>query len=577
MEENTKDLQDYLVALRKHKSGILTIAIAIVVISSAVAFLLPSTYKSSATILIEQQEIPPDLVQSTVTSYAAERIQTIQARVMSRTNLLQLVDKFELYPDVRKRETSEEIVARMREDFSLDLISAEVVDPRTGRPSVATIAFSLSFKGESPAKVQRVANEMTSLFLNENLRSRTQKAEETSVFLTTETERLGSQISELEQKLAKFKQENADMLPELQQLNMQMLQRAENDVAESESRLGSLAERKFYLQNQLALIDPGSTDSNSPGARLKYLESAYASAKSRYSDDHPDVQNLKSEIDSLRNVVGASGKSDLVAQQLGELRTELAQKRQKYTPDHPDVIALESRIRQLSDELKNAKSVPENDYYSANPDNPLYLSTRTQLASVDSDIKVTKQQLEKLKIKALLMEEKLLKAPQVERVYLTLQRDYENAITRYRETKAKQMKADVAKQLESESKGERFTLIDPAALPEKPISPNRPAILFLGFVLAMGGGIGFAFVADIISGAVRGVKSVQGLLGVAPLAVIPYQVNTAEIEKKSTVRKRTILLAILTVITAVLIIHVLISPLDVLWFRVLRKVEHMFF
>ena len=135
VEEQTKELQDYLIAIRKRKTGILTIAVTVLVISAAVAFLLPPVYKSSATILIEQQDIPQELVMSTVTSYAAERIQSIEARVMSRSNLMEIVEKHNLYEDERKLETTEQIIERMQEDVSLDILSAEVVDPRTGRPS----------------------------------------------------------------------------------------------------------------------------------------------------------------------------------------------------------------------------------------------------------------------------------------------------------------------------------------------------------------------------------------------------------------------------------------------------------
>ena len=163
------------------------------------------------------------------------------------------------------------------------------------------------------------------------------------------------------------------------------------------------------------------------------------------------------------------------------------------------------------------------------------------------------------------MEANMLKAPLVEREYRALTRDYENAVRQYQETKAKQVRADTAKQLESEKKGERFVLIDPPALPEEPISPNRPAILFLGFVFSLGSGIGFAFVADAIGGAVRGARQIQVSLGVTPLAVIPYQMNLADIRKKKIIRKRTVI--------GILLIHFLISPLDVLWFRILRKFE----
>ena len=158
MEEQEKNIQDYIIGIRKRKTAIFAIFFVVLSITASVAYLLPAVYKSGSTILIEQQDIPSELVMSTVTSYASERIQTIQARIMTRTNLMRIIDKFELYENELKVETKEEVLARMRKDVSLDVISADVVDPRTGRPSTATIAFTLSFNGESPQKVQRVAN-----------------------------------------------------------------------------------------------------------------------------------------------------------------------------------------------------------------------------------------------------------------------------------------------------------------------------------------------------------------------------------------------------------------------------------
>ena len=86
-QEQDKNIQDYIIAVRKRKTAIISIFFVILFIAILVAFLLPPRYKSSSTILIEQQEIPQELVMSTVTSYAAERIQIIQARVMTRSNL----------------------------------------------------------------------------------------------------------------------------------------------------------------------------------------------------------------------------------------------------------------------------------------------------------------------------------------------------------------------------------------------------------------------------------------------------------------------------------------------------------
>lgn len=573
MEEQEKDIQDYIVAVRKRKTAIFSIFIVILLLTTSVAFLLPAIYKSSSTILIEQQEIPQELVMSTVTSYAAERIQTIQARVMSRTNLLKIIDKFELYQDARKFETTEEIIERMHEDVSLDIISADVVDPRTGRPSSATIAFTLAFKGESPSTVQRVANELTTLYLNENLTSRAEKASETSVFFKEATDRLSKQIDDLETSLAIFKQENADALPELQSLNLSVLQRKETELTSIDTTLRTLDEKRFYLTGQLAQVDPGNPAVPGSADRLKALQAEYASVKSKYSSEHPDVIRLRSEIESLESDVGESSDADAVAEQLQLLNGELAQKKQKYTVDHPDIVGLQEKIKALSDELNTVKDKPVDNYYNAQPDNPLYITIQSQLAGITSESKSLRIQRAEVLEKINEIEKSLYSAPQVEREYLTLKRDYENAVTRYQETKAKQMQADVAKQLESESKGEKFTLIDPAALPEKPVSPNRPAIIFLGFILALGSSLGFAIVADVISGTVRGARSIQRALGALPLSVIPYEMNLQDRVKTKRVKKRVVILFIAVIVFVLLFIHFVVSPLDVLWFRGLRKID----
>ena len=572
-EEQAKDIQDYVVAIRKRKTAIFSIITVILFLTVSISFLLPAVYQSESTILIEQQEIPSELVMSTVTSYAAERIQTIQARVMTRTNLLRIIDKFELYESERRFETNEEIIARIQDDVSLDVISAEVVDPRTGRPSSATIALSLSYKGESPEKVQRVTNELTSLYLNENLSSRTQKATDTSEFFKEETDRLGKLIDELESKVAIFKQQHSKSLPELQRLNLEIMQRKESEITSLDSRLRVLDEKRFYLNGQLAQIEPGNP--NVPGSveRLKALQSEFASIKSKYSDEHPDVLRLKNEIASLEAETGKTDGTDAIANELKVLNGELAQKRRKYTAEHPDIVALESKIDRLNTELNRVKNLPQQSYHLQQPDNPIYITIMSQLAGVESEMESIKDQRVRVQEKISELEKSLYEAPQVEREYLILKRDYENAVSRYQETKAKQMHADVAKQLESESKGERFTLIDPAVLPEEPISPNRPAIVFLGFVLALGCGFGFAIVADAISGSVRGARGVQRLLGSLPLSVIPYEMNLQDKAKTKRIKKRIVILFVLVILFALLFIHFVVSPLDVLWFRFLRKID----
>ena len=573
--EQTLDLGDYLAAFRRRRGMIVLIAGTVFILGLIAAFVWPPTYASSATILIEEQEIPSELVQSTVTSYASERIQVISQRVMTRSNLLGIMDKYGLYQKERQRETTEEVLADMRDDIKLDMINADVMDPRTGRPTAATIAFTVGFEGKDPQLVQKVANEITTLYLNENLRTRTEKAEETTSFLTEESKRLGAEISRLETALAEFKEKNANELPELKDLNTQVLDRTERDISDIDTQIRTLEERKIYLEGQLAILDPYGSSGQvlSPAARLQQLRTEYIAYASRYSPNHPDVISRKREIEALEKETGIVENTSEKRARLDALQKELVVAEKTYTDEHPDVKSLKRQIASLEEELRNPPPATTTKPAPATPDNPAYISLKAQAEAADSEIRSLKIKRSQLSDKLTEYEQRLEQTPQVEREYRGLVRDFENSTQRYQEIKSKQMTAEVAQAMEKERKGEKFTLIDPPILPEKPISPNRPAIIFLSLVLALGAGIGSAAAAESMDSAVRGAKGVISILNTAPLAVIPYLASDADIDRE---RKRRWLIiggVIAGIIVVLLLINFLYSPLDVLWFRGLRKMD----
>lgn len=580
MEEQTKDLRDYLGAFRRRRGSIFVIAAIILAVSVLAAMLWPPTYRSAATILIEEQEVPPDLVRSTITSYAVQRIQQINARVMTRANLMQVIEKYDLYKSKRRYETTEEILERMREDIKLDTLSADVIDPRSGRPMPATIAFTLAFEGEAPEVTQKVANELTTLYLNENLRNRTEKATETFSFLSAEAEKLGRYIAELETQLASFKEKNVDRLPELTQLNMQLIERTERELFDSENQLSSLDDRKFYLEGQLAQINPmtqmmGESGERilDPVTRLKMLRSEYASASSKYSPDHPDVVRLRREIEGLEKQTGTVDSSSEQAKELAKLRTELEEARKKYSVEHPDVIRLTKAVTSMEELLKQRPPIPETAVAREKPENPAYITLQAQIEGIKSQMTALSGQRDSLKLKLQDYEKRVQQSPEVERKYLMLKRDYENSVKRYQDIKAKQMEAEVGQQLEKERKGERFSLIDPPALPEEPVKPNRPAIIILGFLLSLGGGLGFAAVAENVDSSVRGVRRATELFNMPPLSVIPYIRNSEDLARDEKRKKIAIAAIAGSFVLVVLLAHFLWTPLDVLWFKGLRKVD----
>ena len=311
----------------------------------------------------------------------------------------------------------------------------------------------------------------------------------------------------------------------------------------------------------------------SPGARLDALRTEYISLSSRYSPDHPDVTRVKREIQALEIDTGNYASPEGQRAQLERLRQELATAKQTYTAEHPNVKSLNRQIAALEEAINNPTNMARQAPASVDADNPAYVNIQTQLAAANSEISSLRARRAKTEEKIADYEERLLLTPKIEQEYRMIVRELEQTSAQYQATKATQMTAEVGQEMEKERKGEKFTLIDPAVLPEEPISPNRPAIIFLSLVLALGAGVGSAAVAESMSEAVRGAKGVTALLNTAPLAVIPYLPNEADTSSQK--KKKGILLfsVIAGIIILLLLVHFLFSPLDVLWFRGLRKVD----
>ncbi|MHB8453973.1 MAG: GumC family protein [Acidiferrobacterales bacterium] len=578
--EPTKDLRDYVDALRRRRKGIAIVTGALFLASVLVAFLLPPVYRSTATILIQEQEIPQNMIRSTITSYAWQRIQTISQQVMTRANLLDLVNKYNLYPDKRRSETNDEIVRRMQNDIRLEAINADVIDPQTGQPRPATIAFKLSYDGETPTIAQKVANELMTLYLNENLKTRAEQATGTYDFLSNQARKLKEHIADLEAKMAAFKEKNLNSLPDVQQLNMQLMDRSETDLLDTNNQIRSLEERKTFLEGQLAQIDPNSpmTDSNGnrildPVSQLKVLKTQYATALAEYSPDYPDVVELRREIAGLEKQVGpVSGEQDQ-AKEATRLRTELAAARKKYSDDYPDVVRLKNELAALETQMKQKPTTPEAAIAAEKPENPAYITLNAQLEGVNADMQAMVKKREQLNAKVANYEKWLANTPQVEREYRDLARDYQNSQRQYESLKGKQMDAQVGQQMEKDSMGERFSPIDPPDLPQKPVKPNRLAIVILGLFLSVGGGLGYAAVAENIDKSVHDTRGIAAIIGAAPLSIIPYIENSVDLARREKTKRLAITSALAGLIVAVLLVQFFWIPWDVLWFKGLRVVS----
>jgi polysaccharide chain length determinant protein (PEP-CTERM system associated) len=518
MEMEVKTAQDFLDILKRRRWSIIAPAGAVFFLAAIVAFCWPPVYRSTATILIEEQEVPREYVNTAVTTYADQRLQTLNQRIMGTTKLLEIINKFRLYDDLKSKWTTEEIIDKMRKDIKFNTVSADVIDPRSGQPRPATIAFTVSYKGKNPALVQQVASELTSLYLEENLKDREEQSQGTSKFLEEEMKTVQSQLAGFDAQIKTYKQGHINALPELTQLNLQSVDTLEREIISLSYQLRTLKEKESDIQTQLSTIptDAGNQDKT----RLSELRVKLGEMKTRLTDEHPDVIKTKSEIAELVKQLRASGR----------------------------------------------------DSADNKPDNPAYITLSSQLAGIQSEIESAKRQIETLSRKRDDYKRRISASPAVEEGYKNLQLQRNNLQLKYDDLSKKFMEAKVSNGMEKEQKGERFTLIDAARLPEKPISPNIPAILLIGLVLGLGSGVGVAALNEQGDQTARTPEMLARITSFPVLASIPEIITWEDIARQKVKRKRAIICIILILVISPVLFHFLVMDLDIFWAKAMRKV-----
>jgi len=517
-QDKTITFKDLVAIVRRRRWALIVPALIVFLLSVVIVLVWEPVYRSTSTILIEEQEIPREYVMATVTSYAEQRLQSINQRIMSSARLLEIIKRFNLYADKRNRFTTEEIVENMRKkDIKFGTITADIVDRRTGVAKPATIAFSLSYEGKNPQVVQQVANVLASLYLEENIRVVEQQTTSTTKFLEEEMKTVQANLVELEKRIAFYKEKNPRSLPELLQYNLQTLDWTDRNFEQYNDQLRTLREKESYLQSQLASIVP-------------------------------DSENQDKDL-------------------LKELRAKLVSLVSKYSYEYPDVIKTTAEIAELE---KRINSTESQTAAPKKPDNPAYVALKAQLASTQSEISSVKRQIEDAERKRNDYRRRLEMSPRVEEGYKNLMVERNNTQLKYDDLMKKFMEARVAHGLEKGQMGERFTLIDPARLPEKPVIPNRPAVLLIGFFLGIGAGVGTVSLQEMTDKSARTSEDLAKAFLFPVLAEIP-EIITLKDERQR--RRRLKIIAgttVLSLVIVVLVLHFFVMDLDVLWARLTR-------
>lgn len=504
-------LEDLLIILKRRFLYFIIPVMALAPIGILTVMLLPSKYTAQGTILVESQQIPTDFVRSTINAYAQERIRTIQQRVMTRNTLLEVADDHNLFPRHLGLSESER-VQLMRRALRVSLIRAD--SGRRGRGD-GTIAFTVSYTDRDARKAFLVANKIMTLFLDEDLRVRTAGASNTTEFFEREAERLRRELSLAEERVSRYKAENSDALPEHLDIHLNMLERARSDLNTANSSIIQLEEEKRFLETQLISGGRGNNDLNRELARL---ETDLSRLRATYRDNYPGIIAKQEEIAALKRQMAPGDEIKRLRNRLAEAESRLNAAERAPTPD-PELISeaekgVETARLALSDRISEETRRGATDLGG--------VQLEGRLAVIGNRTRMLTKQTEETQSLIEDLEQRVARTPEVERGLSALTRDNENMFREYQEVLAKQQDAQLAESLEENQQAEKFSILEPALRPDSPSSPDRPKLIVLALMVALGAGGAAALGVEFMMSTIRGRHHLESLIQDHPIAVIPY-------------------------------------------------------
>jgi succinoglycan biosynthesis transport protein ExoP len=431
--------------LWKHRWRVAVVIVVGSIIASVIVHRLPAVYRAEAVLLVDSQKIPERYVASTVSTDVQERLATISQQILSTTLLLKIINDFGLYKEERTQLTQEEVVALMRKDISITLETGVAKD----RPG----AFRVGYEGQNPTQVTDVANQLANLFINENLQSRERQAKGTADFIDSQLQDAKKTLDGLEVQISQYKLAHNGDLPEQQAALTGTLSRLQVELQGNQDAINRAEQSKVILQGNLDVAQANIAEAAS-GADAS-LPSGKLGTANPTAAPKADSEYLQKQYDAMS---------------------------QKYEAKYPAMIALKRQIeKQRLAEEREQKRIE---------------NIKQQIALVDHEIAQHNAARERTLRSIAEYQGRTERLPIREQEMAALTRDYEMSKANYKSLLDKKLAAGMATDMEARQQGERFTLLDPAMVPEKPFKPNRPKFYAMGFALSLALALGIAIVSE---------------------------------------------------------------------------------
>lgn len=425
--------EDYLAILKKRWWILAIPAIVFPVLAYAASYLVQPQYVSQTLVLVEQQKVPDTYVKPVIAEDISGRLSTMKEQILSRSRLQPILERFNLFAG--DHATMDDRILMMQKSIEIRPIQSEMAHGLPG--------FFISFTANDARTAQAVCEEITSMFVNENLRDRAAQTEGTTQFLQSQLTDAKRNLDEQDAKLAKFQQEFVGKLPGQEEGNMNMLNSLDGQLTASTQAIDRMQQDRSLVEAMLA--------------------------QAGHDNVTPEVQRAAPEAQQA---------------ELQQLLTQEADLTARYTDDYPDVIAVRRKIRDLRHQMAQAPTSSPGPAV-AHTDSPEMQKLRLQLKAMDMAIAQRKKDQAGLQSQISLYQGRIAASPMVQEQYKTLTRDYQTAQQFYDDLLGKMNQSKMARDLESRQQGEQFQVMDAANLPDAPTSPKRPVFAAGGFLAGL--------------------------------------------------------------------------------------------
>ncbi|HJZ65228.1 MAG TPA: hypothetical protein VKD70_12980 [Candidatus Acidoferrum sp.] len=457
----------------------------------ATSMLLPKKYTSSTLVLIERPAVPIEVIRPIVTDDLNQRMASMKAQILSRSRLEMIINKFNLYPDLRAKAHMEDLVERLK-----TTISVELIEPLAGSTNREPPGFNVSVTFNNPQLAQQICQEISSMFMEQNATIRVAKSDEATRFLSQQVDEAKQKLDEQDKKLAQFKTEHPFVLPDQQQTNLGMLNGLNAQLDTTNQAMTRSQEDKVLNETLL-----GQQEANWKASQV--------------GEKNPETQE----------------------QELTNLQDQLAVLLTKYTPEHPDVVKVKAQIEGLKRRMAIAPVIKPSSATSqaALREPPSIQQLRAKIKQDELNISDLTKRQSQIQDQIRSVTGRLQASPVVEQQLKELSRSYQTASEMYNDLLKKRDTAAMARDLEHQQQGETFKVQDAPSLPLSPSFPKKSMFVGGGF----GGGLvlslGILYVLALTDKAIYTERDVELCLKVPVLAAVPsFDVYAGAANSKAT-------------------------------------------